>query len=160
MSGELPLETIYQERILELYRRPHGKQRLANPDATGTAHNPLCGEDVTIMLRHSEPAGQGIISEVSFLGDGCSVSQASASMLTDAVRGRSRLDAITLARTLRRHFAPSPEVASGAELPGDLVTLTAIRRVPSRVPCALLPWTALERALAGTDPVETGDSLL
>jgi nitrogen fixation NifU-like protein len=138
------VEALYQERILEHFRHPRGKGRLADFEATATARNPLCGEDVTVMATFDRTADGARVREVGFLSDGCSIAQASASMMTDAIRGRTPAEIAALAAAVRAAATGDPAAARDPSL-GPLVALTSIARVPARLTCAMLAWDAMLR---------------
>lgn len=140
------IEALYQDAILEHYRRPRNKGVL--PGATGSAHlsNPTCGDQVTVETI----ADGGVIRDVRFTGQGCSIAQASASMMTEIARGASigavRRTGAALERLLRR------EPVTGDAL-GALVAFEGVARYPARISCVLMPWQALGQAL-GDAPEE------
>ena len=133
-------EKLHQEVIRDHFRRPRNRGALGEPSATGQAHNRFCGDTVRIWARVSG----GHLTEVTFDGRGCAISQAAASMLTTVARG-NEVDAI---RELRRTFlaALEPGATAPKEL-GDLRALAGVGRFPSRIRCAVLPFDALEEAL-------------
>ena len=142
---EIPmLDAADQEAILELFRRPHGKGTLSIPDAQATVSNPLCGEAVTVTLSLDHGQAEPRVTDIRFQSDGCSISQASASMMTDLVRGRSEAEIRSLAGSL--HALLHGDRSEAGAL-GRLRILGGVARLPSRVACALLPWDALLRAL-------------
>ncbi len=135
------MDELYRDVILEHYRSPRNRGRLAEPSVATRGYNPLCGDDVEISLA----VENDVIVDARFQGRGCSISQASASMLTEAVRGK------TLAET--RRLAEAFKAAMRGEDPGetdlsDVEALQGVRKYPVRVKCALLPWTTL---LEGVD---------
>jgi nitrogen fixation NifU-like protein len=132
-------EQLAREIILDHYKHPRNQRELVNPTATSLQVNPLCGDEVAIQIVESE----GILLEVAFLGKGCSVSQSSASMLTEAVLGRTRAEAAEVRAGLLGLLNGAP---TGRDL-GDLGALAGVARYPARVRCALLAWEALEEAL-------------
>ena len=139
-------ETLYQERILQHFRRPHGKGTLDHADAEGTVHNPLCGESVTVTLSFDRSAADIRLRDLRFQSDGCSIAQASASMMTDLVRGRTIAEIEDIAGRVSSVVAGDPDAAEDPTL-GPAVALSVIRRVPARAACALLAWRALARGL-------------
>lgn len=142
-SSELPLRALYQEIILEHYRRPRNRGELEDADVTVHKNNPTCGDQVTLQLRLDE----GRIVEGRFGGHGCSISQASTSMMTDLVRGKSADEARALGRRFREMLHGSEEAAKDRAL-GDLRALSGVAKFPPRVRCALLGWDALEKSLS------------
>ncbi len=133
------LEEIYRETILEHYQRPrnYGPLPEANRRAGGT--NPSCGDQVEVALRLEGD----LIADIRFQGQGCAISTASASLMTEAVKGKRVAEALDL---LARFQAL---VVEGKEDPtlGDLLALKGVARLPARVKCATLAWHALEEAL-------------
>ena len=135
-------DDLYREIILDHYRNPRRKRAVEPADMTVEAANPLCGDEVTLTLRLKD----GEVEDVGFVGRGCSISQASASMMCEEVAGRSRAEAAELGHRFKEMLMAegSPE-----EL-GDLEALQGVRHYPVRIKCAVLPWNALLRGLEGT----------
>ncbi|HEY8498282.1 MAG TPA: SUF system NifU family Fe-S cluster assembly protein [Limnochordales bacterium] len=136
------LDELYRELILDHYKSPRNKGPLPDADATVHLHNPLCGDEITLALA----VEGGVIREARFTGQGCSISQASASMLTQAVKGRSLAEARQMLERFTRMVRGELEPEE-ADL-GDLAALAGVRRFPVRVKCAMLAWEALDRDLA------------
>ena len=134
------LDELYREVILDHYSRPRNRRRIESPDAEAEGYNPLCGDDVTVQLRLKD----GTIREAAFEGQGCSISQASASILTEQVQGLSPAEAQALAEDFRRLMQDGAEVDRDL---GDLEALTGVQKFPVRVKCATLAWNALLEAL-------------
>ena len=143
-GAEPPLHQLYQEVILDHYRRPRNKGAIDEPTHTITMNNPLCGDVIELLLR----VRGGRIEEVGFEGRGCSISQASASMLTERVRGRTPSEALGIAATFTRMLHGDASAAEDESL-GDLRALAGVAKFPVRVKCALLAWNCLEE-LVGT----------
>lgn len=137
------LSALYQEMILDHYRKPRNKGTLENADRSIAMRNPLCGDEVDLQVTLS----QGGIADVKFTGRGCSISQASASMMTQLVKGKSRADAEELRRKFRTMIMGDQTLAADPSL-GPLRSLVGVSRFPARVKCALLAWNALEEALS------------
>jgi nitrogen fixation protein NifU and related proteins len=137
------------EAILELFRHPRGKGAVPNPDAEATANNPLCGESMTVTLSLDRSRGEPRVSDARFQSDGCSISLASASIMTELVRGLSAAEVQSLIDALKALLRgdQSPAVT---DMVGRLRILGGVARFPGRVACALLPWDALSRALQPT----------
>ena len=135
------LEALFHDLILDHYRRPRNKGELAGATARGSVVNPTCGDEIAV-----EVAVDGdIVRAVRFTGRGCSISQASASMMTSAAQGRTRGEL----RDTTRHFGAMLRGESvDPDRLGDLRALGGVSRFPARVPCALMAWRALEAALA------------
>ena len=136
------LSALYQEMILDHYRRPRNKGRLENADATVEMKNPLCGDEIELQVAFNGDS----VSDLRFSGRGCSISQASASMMTQLVKGKRRqeIDAI---RNQFRDLMLGATSADDGRL-GSLRALSGVARFPARVKCALLAWSALENALS------------
>jgi nitrogen fixation protein NifU and related proteins len=139
-----PLNSLFQELILEHYKRPRNKGTLPDPDADVHMNNPTCGDEVHLQLRLRD----GIIEDAKFVGDGCSISQASISMMTQLVKGKSTADALQLAARFTEMMHGDTDAARDRQM-GDLRSLAGVARFPVRVKCALLGWNALEEALPG-----------
>jgi len=144
-------DDLYREIILDHYRNPRHKQALPAADRTVAANNPLCGDEIDLMLQLD---GEGIRA-VAFEGRGCSISQASASMLCEAVTGMRIGDAEALAERFRAMLQGSS--ADPGDI-GDLEALQGVRAYPVRVKCATLAWNALLEALHQDNAEEQRDS--
>ncbi len=140
------VEALYQDRILAHFRHPHGKGVLDHPDAEASVHNPLCGESVTVSVSVEQSATGPRVREARFQSDGCSIAQASASMMTDLVRGATLSEIEALAARMRALVNGDAASADDAAL-GPAAAFSVIRRVPARAACALLAWRALAQAL-------------
>lgn len=139
-----PIASLYQELILEHYKKPRNRGEVEG--ATGTIHmkNPSCGDEIRLMVRVEDD----VVREARFLGEGCSISQASASMMTSLLEGRSVDDAVMLARRFTQMMHGDAEAARDRSL-GDLRVLAGVAKFPTRVKCALLGFDALQEALKG-----------
>jgi nitrogen fixation protein NifU and related proteins len=137
------IAALYQEMILDHYRRPRNKGTLENADASVEMKNPLCGDEITLQVAF----GENGVSDVRFSGRGCSISQASASMMTQLVKGKttSEIDAL---RKRFRELVLGDQTAAGDEALGSLRALSGVARFPARVKCALLAWNALDTAFS------------
>ena len=136
------LSALYQEMILDHYRRPRNKGTLENADASVEMKNPLCGDEIGLQVSFDGDQ----ISDVKFSGRGCSISQASASMMTQLLKGKTRAEIESIRARFRDLMLGSGDVVSD-EL-GPLRALSGVARFPARVKCALLAWNALDTALA------------
>jgi nitrogen fixation NifU-like protein len=134
------LDDLYREVILEHYKSPRNRGRLTEPDVATRGHNPLCGDDVEISMD----VEAGTVHDIRFLGRGCSISQASASMLTEAVKGKSIAEARQLVAGFKAMMRG--ETPTDVNLL-DLEALQGVRNVPVRIKCAMLAWTTLEEGL-------------
>jgi nitrogen fixation NifU-like protein len=146
----LSLEELYKEVILDHYRSPRNKGRLDPHDIALERNNPLCGDEIELFVRFDGNTVDGI----TFDGKGCSISLASASMMTEKVQGLSKDEAGALAGEIKSMMAG--ETDGDAKQLGDLVSLKGVVKYPVRIKCALLGWNTLlealeERAAAPTE---------
>ncbi|MEE8518233.1 MAG: SUF system NifU family Fe-S cluster assembly protein [Dehalococcoidia bacterium] len=139
------LEDLYQEIILDHYRRPRNKEPLEHPHLHAEGFNPFCGDQVILGLALDE---SGHIEAVGFEGQGCSISQASASMLTTHLKGKTLDEAEELVRTFKGIMAGNELSEDDEEELGDIASLQGVRQFPVRIKCALLGWTTLQDAIA------------
>jgi nitrogen fixation NifU-like protein len=146
VAGSAALDALYQEQILEHYRHPHGKGSLAAPDGTATMRNPLCGEEATVTVALDRTGPEVRVSDIRFTGDGCSISQASASMMTGMVRGLTAPEIASLTARFTQ-LLHGDAAATRDTLLGPLQAFATMSRVPARIPCALLAWKALASAI-------------
>jgi nitrogen fixation NifU-like protein len=137
------IAALYQEMILDHYRRPRNKGTLENADASVEMKNPLCGDEISLQVAFN---GNGV-GDVRFSGRGCSISLASASMMTQLVKGKGADEIDELRKSFRQLILGDPSAIDNAQL-GSLRALSGVSRFPARVKCALLAWNALESALA------------
>ena len=135
------LEDLYKEVILDHYRTPRNKGRLDPHDVALERNNPLCGDEIELFLRFDGENLEGI----AFDGKGCSISQASASMMTEKVKGLPIKDAAALAETIKSMMAGEADGDPNAL--GDLVSLKGVVKYPVRIKCALLGWNTLVEAI-------------
>lgn len=142
--------SLYQEVILDHYRRPRNRGALEGATHTVTMNNPLCGDVVELMLRVEGDR----IAEARFAGKGCSISQASVSMMTEEVRDRSVGEALGLAEKFTRLLHGDPELVRDKSL-GDLRALAGVSKFPVRIKCALLGFNCLDELLSGGEGEET-----
>ena len=134
---------LYQEMILDHYRRPRNKGALDKADATVEMKNPLCGDEITLQVAFDGDC----VCDLRFSGRGCSISQASASMMTQLVKGKTTEEIGAIRKQFRDLMLGNAAAADDALL-GSLRALSGVARFPARVKCALLAWYALENALA------------
>lgn len=141
MTGEL--EELYQEVILDHSRRPRNFGEL--PDAAVRVHgdNPACGDEIHLAVKFDSAGG---LQEIKFTGHGCAISQASASLMTMKLKGKSRPDAEKMLSAFHDLVTTEANHSEAAKL-GDLRVMRGVRRFPQRVKCAMLAWRALEQAL-------------
>jgi nitrogen fixation NifU-like protein len=141
MNTGLVIDDLYRDLIIEHARQPRRRGSLAAPTHTAEGMNPVCGDEIALDVAIEA----GAIREISFRGQGCSISQASASRPTDIVRG-CPLDGATQCIEAMRAFMRTGTLPAGTDL-GDLEALAGVAKFPARVKCALLCWNVLEQAL-------------
>ena len=141
LDRDIELDELYREIILDHYRSPRNSGSLDQPSASGEGDNPLCGDEVRVDLDIRD----GRIFDVRFEGKGCSISQASASMMTEAIKGRSLEEVESLFEMFKGMMYGADEV--DVEALGDLEALQGVRKFPVRVKCATLAWNTLQEAL-------------
>ena len=146
------LSDLYQQIIVEHNRAPRNFKQLAHPTHHAEGYNPLCGDQIRLEVELDGDR----IADVGFQGSGCAISQASASLLTGAVQGRSKAEAEALFRDVHAMLTSAPDQQVDASRLGKLAALGGVRQFPVRVKCASLPWHTLRAALqSSTTPVTT-----
>jgi nitrogen fixation NifU-like protein len=141
---EPELDELYREIILDHYRRPRNRGALPAAEVEAEGVNPLCGDEIRLQLAFDD----GQIGGVAFTGKGCSISQSSASLMTEAIKERPIADIERLSREFETMLT---EGAEPAEELGDLEALQGVAKFAVRVKCAMLPWKVLAEALAEHD---------
>jgi nitrogen fixation NifU-like protein len=148
------LEDLYREIILDHYRTPRNRGELEAPPAVRSdGHNPLCGDEITVYLLTAGEGDAATVDDIKIAGQGCSISQSSASMMSQAVIGKS----VGEARALIRRFKTLMSIEGVEEQPGDadvalgdLEALQGVVKFPVRIKCAVLGWNTLAQALEQT----------
>ncbi len=145
----MSLEELYREVILDHYRNPRNRRHIEHPDLHAEGNNPLCGDEITLDLSLDGDK----VRDIAVLGHGCSISQASASMMSQAVKDKT-IDEVS---DLISRFKAMMDIGDGSEagldpdrpgsVLGDLEALQGVRKFPVRIKCANLAWTTLEEAL-------------
>ncbi len=135
------LADLYQQVILDHCKHPRNFHSLGNPTCSAQGHNPLCGDQLTLYISTKDDT----ILDISFVGSGCCISKASASLLTEALKGKTTKEARELFDKVHKM------VTSGTtdENIGKLAVFAGVHKFPSRVKCAILPWHALMAAIEG-----------
>jgi nitrogen fixation protein NifU and related proteins len=149
------LEDLYREIILDHYRTPRNRGELATPPAIeSNGHNPLCGDEITVYLLLDRTDGKAgddaTVADIKIAGQGCSISQSSASMMSQAVKGKTAGEAKALIRRFKSLMSIEglDEQPGDAEIPlGDLEALQGVVKFPVRIKCAVLGWNTLAQAL-------------
>ena len=148
----MDVRDLYQELILDHNKRPRNRGKLAAPDRQCDGYNPLCGDRVTVFVKVND----GVVEDISFEGSGCAISTASASLMTECVKGKR----VAEAQALFERFRGMVTGAAGSDATGDslgkLEAFSGVARYPARVKCATLVWHTLSGALGNnSDPVST-----
>jgi nitrogen fixation protein NifU and related proteins len=138
------LDELYKEVILDHYKNPRNKREMDAPTVSRRKNNPLCGDEIEIHALLDD----GVVKDVTFVGQGCSISQASASMLTESIQGKRLDEATALAADFRGMM--EGRVEPDDEAFGDLVALKGVAKYPVRIKCAVLAWDILQEALGDT----------
>ena len=142
------LATLYQDLILDHNRAPHNYRSMENANRRVEGNNPLCGDQLTVWLRMENDR----IEDASFQGSGCAISRASASLMTAAVKGKTKQEAEDLFERFRRMVTGSLDPAEAQSL-GKLAAFGGVSEYPVRVKCASLSWHALKAALDQSEAV-------
>ena len=137
------LSSLYQEVILDHSKRPRNFHRIENADHHADGYNPLCGDKVTIYLDLVDDR----IADISFQGSGCAISTASASILTETLKGKTRAEADALFETFHNLVTGQPVKAADTTALGKLAVFSGVSEFPVRVKCASLAWHTLRSAL-------------
>lgn len=140
----MQLQSMYQEIILDHYRHPHGRGLREPYDAEVHHVNPTCGDEVTLRVRLVD----GVVAEVSHDGQGCSISQASTSVMTDLVSGRTLTEALEAGEEFLRLMQGKGAYVPDEDVLEDAVAFSGVAKYPARVKCALLGWMAFKDAAA------------
>ncbi len=145
------LNDLYQEVILDHNKKPRNFRRLETANHSAEGYNPLCGDQLTVYLNLEDDA----VKEVSFEGSGCAISKAAASMMTQAVKGKSKQEAEKLFTEFHSMVTGALDEATTANNLGNLKIFSGVREFPVRVKCASLPWHTMHAALNNEAMVST-----
>jgi nitrogen fixation NifU-like protein len=145
------LSELYQQVILDHNKKPRNFRKLENANHTADGYNPLCGDQLTIYLDLED----GVVKEVGFEGSGCAISKASASMMTQAVKGKSKEQAENLFQEFHSMVTGELNEETEENNLGNLKIFAGVREFPVRVKCATLPWHTLHAALNKQEQVST-----
>ena len=146
----LDMRELYQEVILDHNKRPRNTGKLQQATGCAEGHNPLCGDNITVSLRSAD----GRVEELLFEGNGCAISTASASMMTEAVKGKTLEEVEAIFREFQQMVTETGDPTEHEGL-GELQALAGVREHPVRIKCATLPWHTLHAALVGEKKVST-----
>ena len=139
---DVPLDGLYGDLVMEHYRNPHNRGVLDGADLEAEEFNPFCGDRAVWQIKLD---GEGFVSDVKATAEGCSIIQASTSMISDLLNGKSLDDAMELGAKFREVMRKDSDYQD-VDL-GDLIALQVVRQYPVRIKCALLPLTALEEGI-------------
>jgi nitrogen fixation NifU-like protein len=145
------LSDLYQEVILEHNKNPRNFREIENPDKTADGNNPLCGDALRVYLTMEDDK----VKDVAFKGSGCAISKASASMMTQAVKGKTKEEADTLFKEFRQMVMGEMDAETEENHLGKLKIFAGVREFPARVKCASLSWHTVHAALAGEETAST-----
>ena len=151
---DVPLDGLYGDLILEHFRSPRNRTVLPEADLEAEEFNPFCGDRIVLQLKLDE---SGRVVQVGVQAEGCSIIQAAASMMSDAVKGKKLEDLDELAALFRDTMRGKTDGQNTEGELGPLQSLTVVRRFPVRIKCALLPWTALEEGMECYRRNQTGN---
>ena len=139
------LRELYRDIVMDHNRRPRNFRKMEEPTCSLEGYNPLCGDKVTVYLQLQDDR----IADIAFQGSGCAISRASASMMTEAVKGKSSTEAEEIFDAVRQMFTRGQDSGLDDDKLGDLVILSGVSEFPTRIKCATLAWHALHTALQG-----------
>ena len=144
------LDALYRELILDHSKHPQHYGLAPEEGTSATSHqkNPVCGDEITLRARIDDGEIRDVIRDVTWEGTGCSISQASASMLSDLVEGMPRAEASALVEGFREALRSRGTIPLDEDVYGDAAALSGVSKFSARVKCAMLAWVALEDALA------------
>jgi nitrogen fixation protein NifU and related proteins len=145
------LSELYQQVILDHNKKPRNFRRLETANRSAEGFNPLCGDQLTVYLNLEEDA----VKEVSFVGSGCAISKAAASMMTQAVKGKNKEQAEKLFNEFHRMVTGELDEEATPNALGNLKIFAGVRDYPVRVKCATLAWHTMHAALNNQDLVST-----
>jgi len=137
------LRDLYQEVILDHGKRPRNHHEVDGADCSADGHNPLCGDKLTVTIR----TDHGKVEEIGFIGSGCAISTASASMMTEALKGKSIVEVETLFKSFHELVTGTDGAQPADPELGKLVVFAGVREFPVRVKCATLAWHTMLAAL-------------
>lgn len=146
------LRELYQELILDHQKRPRNYRRIEGATHTKAGMNPLCGDSLVLFMDVAD----GVVRDVAFQGSGCAISKASASMLTERIKGQTVAEAEAVFARFHHMLTEGDPTEADEELLGKLAVFRGVREFPARVKCATLAWQTLRSALDGNQaPVST-----
>ena len=145
------LSELYQQVILDHNKKPRNFRKLENPDRSAEGYNPLCGDQLTVYVNLTDDS----VREIAFEGSGCAISKAAASMMTQAVKGKSKEQIDELFKEFHSMVTGELDEETDENHLGNLKIFAGVREFPVRVKCATLPWHTMHAALHNQDRVST-----
>jgi len=146
------ISDLYQDILLDHNSKPRNFRKPDDATHSVNGHNPLCGDRITLYLTLAD----GVITDVGFQGSGCAISKASASMLTQSIKGRSRARALEIFKAFHEMMT-EPDAELDYDTLGDLESLSGVIEFPTRIKCAVLAWHAMRSALEGQGDAVTSE---
>jgi len=140
------LKDLYQEAILDHYKKPKNFHKIDHANRQADGYNPLCGDKLSVFIRMEN----GLIQDIGFIGTGCAISTASASMMTESLRGKTESEAKAVFECFHHLVTNHSEYQSKSASLGTLAVFSGVREYPVRVKCATLAWQTMRAALEGT----------
>lgn len=137
------LEDLYRDAILDHYKKPRNRGKLEHSNRKAHGYNSLCGDKFSVYLQ----LDSGVIRDISFDGVGCAISMASASMMTEILKGKTEQEAKTIHDNFLQFLDRNMQLPAGIAIPGTLTAFSSVRDYPVRIRCATLPWHTLRNAL-------------
>ncbi|PYS48414.1 MAG: SUF system NifU family Fe-S cluster assembly protein [Acidobacteria bacterium] len=145
------LSELYQQVILDHNKKPRNFRKLESANRTAEGYNPLCGDQLTVYMQMED----GVVKDISFEGSGCAISKASASMMTQSVKGKTKGEAETLFNEFHRMVTGELDEEATPNHLGRLTIFAGVREFPARVKCASLSWHTMHAALEGEAATST-----
>jgi nitrogen fixation protein NifU and related proteins len=146
------LRDLYQETVLDHYKKPRNFRRLVHANRQADGQNPLCGDKVSVFIQIEN----GVVQDISFIGAGCAISTASASMMTENLKGKTESQAKAIYERFQQLVTDIAQPPLDPETLGELTVFSGVREYPVRAKCAMLAWHTLRAALEGNkETVET-----
>ena len=140
------LRDLYQDAILDHYKKPHNFRKLEHANRQADGFNPLCGDKLSVYLQ----VENGIVMDIGFIGTGCAIATASASIMTESLIGKTEAEAKTMFERFHRLVTDQSKIGSDSAAMGQLEIFSGLREYPVRARCATLAWHAMRAALEGS----------
>jgi nitrogen fixation NifU-like protein len=143
------LRELYQDVMLDHHRKPRNFHKLDHSNRQADGYNPLCGDKISVYMRIEN----GVIADIGFVGVGCAIATASASMMTECLKGKTEADARALFENFQQLLANRAEAQPEPSILGQLAAFSGVREYPVRVKCATLAWHTMKAALEQSDEI-------